>query len=125
MQTLPLLVESRGGEETIAALSKVLELTQSEETDVTKSVPELGEGWVGEEALAIGVYVAFRASSFEEALIIAANHEGDSDSTASIAEQLYGAWHGDSVLPKAWIEKLDIMEVMDRLVAEFMPAKGD
>ena len=73
------MVESRGGEETIAALSKVLELTQSEETDVTKSVRELGEGWIGEEALAIGVYAAFRASSFEEALIIAANHEGDSD----------------------------------------------
>ena len=121
---LPLLGESFEGEETIAALLKVLELTRSEQ-GATECVRDLGEGWVGEEALAIGVYAALRASSFEEAMIIAANHDGDSDSTASIAGQIYGAWHGDSVLPKAWIEKLDIMEVMDRLVAEFMPAKGD
>ena len=124
-QTLPLLVESRGGEETIAALSKILKLTQSEETDVRGSVRQLGKGWIGEEALAIGIYAALRAFSFEEALIIAANHDGDSDSTASIAGQLYGAWHGDSVLPKAWIEKLDIKEVMEKLLAELMPAKGD
>ena len=100
------------------ALLKVLELTRSEQ-DVTECVRELGEGWVGEEALAIGIYAALRASSFEEALIIAANHDGDSDSTASIAGQIYGAWHGDGVLPDAWIEKLDIKGVMDRLLVEF------
>ena len=49
--------------------------------------------------VAIGISAALRASSFEEALIIAANHDGDSDSTASIAGQIYGAWHGDGVLP--------------------------
>ena len=65
-----------------------------------------------------------RASSFEEALIIAANHDGDSDSTASIAGQIYEAWHGDSVLPRAWIEKLDIVEVMETLVVEFMAVKA-
>ena len=123
-QILPLLGESFKGEETIVALLKVLELTRSEQ-DATECVRELGEGWVGEEALAIGIYAALRASSFEEALIIAANHDGDSDSTASIAGQVYGAWHGDKVLPKAWIEKLDIVEVMEKLVAEFMVAKGD
>ena len=105
------------------ALLKVLELTRSEQ-NATECVRELGEGWVGEEALAIGVYAALRASSFEEALIIAANHDGDSDTTASIAGQIYGAWHRDSVLPKAWIEKLDIMEVTEKLVVEFMTAKG-
>ena len=117
-QILPLLGESFEGEETIATLLKVLELTRSEQ-DATECVRELGEGWVGEEALAIGIYAALRASSFEEALIIAANHDGDSDSTASIAGQIYGAWHGDGVLPNAWIEKLDIKGVMDRLLVEF------
>jgi len=123
-KVLPLLGESFEGEETIAALLKVLELTRSKQ-NATKCVRELGEGWVGEEALAIGVYAALRASSFEEALIIAANHDGDSDSTASIAGQIYGAWHGDSVLPKAWIEKLDIKEVMEKLVVAFMAARSD
>ena len=58
-----------------------------------ENVHQLGEGWNGEEALAIAVYAVLSASSFEEAITIAANHDGDSDSTASIAGQIYGAWH--------------------------------
>ncbi len=123
-QILPLLGESYRGEETIVALLKVLELTRSEQ-DATECVRKLGEGWVGEEALAIGIYAALRASSFEEALIIATNHDGDSDSTASIAGQIYGAWHGDGVLPSPWIGKLDIVDVMEKLVIEFLAAKGE
>lgn len=109
-----------GRQETIAALSKVLELSRSEKADATECVRELGEGWIGEEAIAIGVYAALRASSFEEALIIAANHDGDSDSTASIVGQIYGAWHGDGVIPTAWIEKLDIKEIMANLAGKFI-----
>ena len=51
----------------------------------------LGEGWVGEEALAISVYAALRASTVLEAIQIGANHRGDSDSTASIAGQIAAA----------------------------------
>ena len=50
---------------------------------------------------------------------IAANHDGDSDSTASIAGQIYGAWHGESIVPVTWIEKLDIKELMDQLIKDF------
>jgi len=50
----------------------------------------LGEGWVGQEALTIGLYSALVAKSFREVFSIAANHDGDSDSTAAIAGQFYG-----------------------------------
>ena len=43
---------------------------------------QLGEGWTGDEALAIGVYATGAASSFEDAVRLAANHDGDSDSPA-------------------------------------------
>ncbi len=118
-QTLPLLGESFEGEETIAALLKVVELLQSER-GASECVAQLGEGWVGEEALAIGIYAALRASSFQDALIISANHDGDSDSTASIAGQLYGAWYGVECIPEQWIEKLDIREIMDGLLTKFL-----
>ena len=118
-QTLPLLGESFEGEETIVALLKVLELLQLE-IGASECVAKLGEGWVGEEALAIGVYAALKASSFQDALVISANHEGDSDSTASIAGQLFGAWHGVECIPEKWIEKLDIREIMDGLVTKFI-----
>jgi ADP-ribosylglycohydrolase len=39
----------------------------------------------------IGPYAALAGDSFAETLAIAANHDGDSDSTASIAGHLYGA----------------------------------
>ena len=48
----------------------------------TAAIGALGEGWVGEEALAIGLYAALAAPSFENAIRIAANDGGDSDSTA-------------------------------------------
>jgi ADP-ribosylglycohydrolase len=68
----------------------------------------------------LAVYAVLRASSFQEAVTIAANHDGDSDSTASIAGQLYGAWHGVSALPASWIDKLDIKELMIKLAESFI-----
>jgi ADP-ribosylglycohydrolase len=58
-----------------------------------------GLGWVGDEALAVGLHAAATAQSFHEAIEVASNHDGDSDSTASIAGQLYGAKHELSALP--------------------------
>ena len=48
------------------------------------SVQGLGEGWVGEEALAIGLHAALAGEDFAGALRLAVNHDGDSDSTGSI-----------------------------------------
>jgi hypothetical protein len=45
---------------------------------------------VGEEALAIALYSVLVAGSYVETIRIASNHDGDSDSTASIAGQLWG-----------------------------------
>ena len=42
-------------------------------------VSKLGQGWVAEEALAIGLYCTLAAPDFEQALILAVNHSGDSD----------------------------------------------
>jgi ADP-ribosylglycohydrolase len=73
-------------------------------------VSALGEGWVGEEALAVGLYGAMTAQTFAECIELAANHDGDSDSTASIAGQLYGARHGLAVLPTEAVYRLDVLE---------------
>jgi ADP-ribosyl-[dinitrogen reductase] hydrolase len=64
---------------------------------------------VGEEALAIGLYAALCALSFVEAIRIATNHGGDSDSTASIAGQLWGAMNGLDGIPHVWVSALDVL----------------
>lgn len=67
---------------------------------------ELGEGWVAEEALGIALYAVLTARAAHPAdpqaalglaLRIGVNHDGDSDSTASLAGQLLGAAHGTAV----------------------------
>jgi len=73
-------------------------------------VDTLGQGWVGEEALAVGLYAAMAASSFAECIELAANHDGDSDSTASIAGQLWGARHGLAGIPDEVMSRLDVFE---------------
>ena len=110
----------RGGDETITAVELALRLAQTHKGDHHDAIVQLGEGWVGEEALAIGLYAALAASDFRDAVRIASNHGGDSDSTASIAGQIHGAWKGLEGLPNAWIRRLDaldpLLDVAGRLV---------
>jgi ADP-ribosylglycohydrolase len=47
----------------------------------------------------------------------AANHDGDSDSTAAIAGQLWGAAHGAGALPHAWARRLDVLDELLGLAA--------
>ncbi|MFB3826996.1 MAG: ADP-ribosylglycohydrolase family protein [Bryobacteraceae bacterium] len=77
---------------------------------------DLGEGWVAEEALAIGLYAALNGRTFPDVLALAANHDGDSDSTASIAGQIWGAWKGIDGIPHAWISGLDVLRPLLGLV---------
>lgn len=67
-----------------------------------------GGGWHGHDALAIGVFAVLRANEDPlEAVRIAANHSGDTDSTGSIAGALVGALHG----PRPFIDTLQQQDV--------------
>jgi ADP-ribosylglycohydrolase/protein-tyrosine phosphatase len=77
---------------------------------VDEAVRRLGEGWVGEEALAIALFAVRREVDFPDVIRIAANHDGDSDSTASIAGQIFGAMAGLANIPHAWASRLDVLE---------------
>jgi ADP-ribosylglycohydrolase len=84
-------------------------------------VQDIGQGWLGSEALAIGVYAALvhrRPRRFADALRLAANHSGDSDSTASIAGQVLGALHGTAVLPGAWLDRLELADVLGEVASD-------
>jgi ADP-ribosylglycohydrolase len=114
---LDLLSRHPGHDEVTTALRAALV------TDGPPEVERLGEGWVAEEALAIGVYCALKYPEVRRALLLAVNHSGDSDSTGSICGNLLGAWHGETALPPEWLADLEgrdtILELADRLVAEY------
>lgn len=78
----------------------------------------LGQGWVGPEALAIGVYCALalpKPEQFTSAVRLAANHSGHSDTTAAITGSLLGARHGTAVLPRSWLGRLELADVIERI----------
>jgi hypothetical protein len=79
-----------------------------------KDIAKLGEGWVGDEAFAIGVACALAYQDDPaRGIWVAANHKGDSDSTAAIAGQLLGASCGFSQLPVYWRVEREIESLLD------------
>jgi ADP-ribosylglycohydrolase len=81
----------------------------------------LGGGWVAKEALAIAICCALSAPNFQDGIILAANHSGDSDNTAAIAGNLLGVQLGEQAIPHGWLIELelrsDIGQVADDLYA--------
>ena len=103
-------------------IEKAIDLASEDMSDI-KAIHRLGEGWVGDEALAIAVYCALKYSGdIDRTLIAAVNHNGDSDSTGAIAGNIIGAQVGLSGIPVKYTENLElrdlIIEVADDLWAD-------
>ena len=93
-------------------LHRALRYAENDSTDST-NIARLGQGWVGEEALAIAAYAAVRhADSFSEAIIAAANHDGDSDSTAAICGNIVGALLGYDAIDAEWKQELELHDLI-------------
>ena len=72
---------------------------------------KLGAGWVAEETLAIAVYCCLRfGDDLETAVRVAANHSGDSDSTASLTGAIIGAAIGNSNMPTKYVMLLELAQ---------------
>lgn len=113
---------SRSG--TAQLLQTALQLLEQGAPDRADIFRRLGEGWTGDEALAIGVYAACATDNFKDAVRLAANHDGDSDSTASIAGQLWGTCHGIMALPHDWIRLLDVLQDTLQVTQQFLAAQA-
>jgi len=95
-------------EETLHILQKAFRLSQ-EDIEPLQAMKSLGEGWVGEEALAISVYCSLRfKDDFKSALIASVNHDGDSDSTGAITGNIMGAALGSESIPEQWGHRVEL-----------------
>jgi ADP-ribosyl-[dinitrogen reductase] hydrolase len=112
-----LLKAKEGHEEVVSAVEAALQLAEAGMPTAEK-VEILGGGWIGEEALAIGLYCALAADSFEDAVVLAVNHGGDSDSTGSIAGQIMGARQGLDAIPERWLKDLELREEITSLAED-------
>jgi ADP-ribosylglycohydrolase len=114
------LASCRAHEECTSALGAAVRLWRSGRPSADR-VAELGQGWVGEEALAIGVYCALAAGEdFEAGVRLAVNHGGDSDSTGSIAGNLLGTALGVSAIPARWLDCLELRPEIEALADDML-----
>ncbi len=87
-------------------------LSSNEDSDL-ENIKRLGEGWVGEEALAIGLYCALKyLDNFEEAMIASVNHGGDSDSTGAVTGNILGAAIGYDAIPQFYKDDVELLDVI-------------
>jgi len=112
-----LLQQAAQHEETLRAI-----VAAEEFADATlpphEAIARLGQGWVAEEALAVSIYCALVARTFRQGVLLAVNHDGDSDSTGSITGNLLGAMHGVKSIPAAWLEPLELRDVITEMAED-------
>ena len=92
-----------------------LRLADSDMPDL-EAIHALGEGWVAEEALAIGLLCSLRhEDDFAGAITSAVNHGGDSDSTGAIAGNIVGAHLGLAGIPQRYLEHLELRDTISKI----------
>ena len=98
----------------LEVLDRAAALAHNDEADES-NIRALGEGWTGDEALAIALYCALRyQDDFTRAMIASVNHSGDSDSTGAVAGNLLGAWLGLEGIEPRWRQNLELYdEIME------------
>lgn len=98
-----------------ALMRTSVRLARSRLTD-REAIHLLGEGWTAEETLAIACFCVLRYhDNFGGCIIAAANHDGDSDSTASVAGNLLGALLGVEEIPEFFLECLELREIIEEI----------
>ena len=80
-------------------------LNEEHKPEMLKSI---GSAWNGDEAAAMALYCFLRnPEDYKKTVLMATNIDGDSDSVASIAGQISGAYNGISAIPQQWQEQVE------------------
>jgi ADP-ribosylglycohydrolase len=111
--------------EVVAALQGALVLVDEGREPTPERVEALGGGWVAEEALAISVYSVLSTADPSDALALAVNHSGDSDSTGSITGNLLGAELGVGWLDADLLGQLEGRAVIEQVANDLHDAFVD
>ncbi|MCA3060340.1 MAG: ADP-ribosylglycohydrolase family protein [Rhodocyclaceae bacterium] len=104
------LRKKEGYQETMFAIELAERLAKSKAIPA-KAICEIGEGWIAEESLAISIYCALTARTFESAVLNSVNHDGDSDSTGALTGNLMGAALGFEQIPADWRSQVELKDV--------------
>ncbi|MDE5755369.1 MAG: ADP-ribosylglycohydrolase family protein [Oscillospiraceae bacterium] len=111
-------------QEFVRIMEKAVWLSGEQIDDLT-AIHEIGQGWVAEETLAIAVYCTLRyPNDFEKAIVVAVNHDGDSDSTGAVTGNLLGAYLGYDAIPEKYKTHLELHDQILQL-ADLLDSAGN
>jgi ADP-ribosylglycohydrolase len=109
----------------MAIMRKAFELSQNNARDLD-NIKQLGSGWTAEEAVAIAIYSCIRhADNFEDAVVASINHDGDSDSTGSIAGGIMGALLGIKAIPQYYVNNIEHSDFLLDFANDFATCQSD
>ena len=107
-------------------MRKAVKLAMETDENDLDAIHQLGEGWVGEETLAIAIYCALRhEDDFDKALTASVNHRGDSDSTGSVTGNILGAYLGLQAIPEKYLKNLELRKTIMRVAEELAERKHE
>ena len=102
----------------LSLMDRAVALSEMDVNDLD-AIHQLGQGWVAEETLAIALYCSLKyAGDFEQAIITAVNHNGDSDSTGAVTGNILGAYLGLAGIPAKYIYKLELQDIILEMAAD-------
>jgi len=106
-----------------ALMKKAFDLADRNLPD-ERAIGLLGEGWVGDEALAIAVYCCLKhPENMTDCLSAAVTHKGDSDSTGAIAGNILGAWLGVDAVEEEHLSQLELRDVIEEMARRMAAAE--
>lgn len=124
-ETMKTLKTYKGHEPVTALMEKAQKLAKSE-VPPSEAIKKLGEGWVGDEAIAISTYCALKEpKDFAKAVKMAVNHNGDSDSTGAILGNILGAELGVEKIPEKWIKHVELSDELGQLAKDLYEKPQD
>lgn len=122
------------GKEMGAAITGGLRILQAEDEDndilkaVLRAVDEavtdrnpvrvmkkIGLGWKAEEALALSIYCILKTTNVKDAVLMACNQDGDSDTCGAVCGSMTGALYGPTAIPKSWTHNMECIDILKQV----------
>jgi ADP-ribosylglycohydrolase len=124
-ESLAVLKTYAGCEECLEAVNQAVDAWKSAPV-CFETLETLGQGWIAEEALAIGLYCALAAGNdFQKGICLSVNHSGDSDSTGSICGNILGALLGADAIPPNYLAKLELADAISEIATDLFERMPD
>jgi ADP-ribosyl-[dinitrogen reductase] hydrolase len=90
---------------------------------VGKTRDEISSSGYVVSTLEAALWCVYRTSSFEDAVILAANLGNDSDTVAAVTGQLAGALYGRSGIPERWLKQLAWQSEIEKRIGLLLKAR--